>query len=58
MTDYNNSGSLKKENNLTDEQKHLIELQKENKDLRMEIDILKQVALPPVLFEFRGIENR
>jgi transposase len=41
----NKSGSSKIADNRTDEEKHLIELQKENKQLRMENDILKQAAL-------------
>lgn len=41
----NNSGSFKEKDNLTSEQKELIELRKRNKYLEMENDILKQAAL-------------
>ena len=40
-----NSGSFKEKDNLTPEQKELIELRKRNKQLEMENDILKQAAL-------------
>ena len=40
-----NSGSFRKRDNLTDEEKELISLRKENKYLKMENDILKQAAL-------------
>lgn len=39
------SGSFKEKDNLTPEQKELIELRKKNKQLEMENDILKQAAL-------------
>lgn len=39
------TGSFKAKDNLTDEQKELIELRKRNKQLEMENDILKQAAL-------------
>jgi transposase len=39
------SGSFKVKDNLTPEQKELIELRKKNKQLEMENDILKQAAL-------------
>jgi transposase len=39
------SGSFKEKDNVTDEQKELIELRKRNKQLEMENDILKQAAL-------------
>ncbi|PAE22682.1 hypothetical protein CHI10_21915 [Bacillus sp. 7894-2] len=39
------SGSFKEKDNLTDEQKELMELRKRNKQLEMEKDILKQAAL-------------
>ncbi len=39
------SGSFKEKDNLTPEQKELIRLRKENKQLPMENDILKQAAL-------------
>jgi len=42
---YKNSGSFKKRDNLTDEEKELIALRKENKHLKMEVDILKQATL-------------
>jgi len=45
ITKYNNSGSFRAADNRSDEEKRLIELEKENKQLRMENDILKQAAL-------------
>jgi len=39
------SGSFKEKDNLTTEQEELIRLRKENKQLLMENDILKQAAL-------------
>lgn len=42
---YNNSGSFKAIDNLTDEQKRILELEKVIKQKDMEIDILKQAAL-------------
>ena len=42
---FNNTGSFKEKDNLTEEQKELIELRKKNKQLEMENDILKQAAL-------------
>lgn len=42
---YNQSGSFKAQDNRSEEEKRLIELEKENKQLRMENDILKQAAL-------------
>ena len=42
---YENSGSFKAKDNRSDEEKRLLELEKENKQLRMENDILKQAAL-------------
>jgi len=42
---YKNSGSFKKSDNLTEEEKELITLRKEIKHLKMENDILKQAAL-------------
>lgn len=42
---YKKSGSFKDKDNLTEEQKELIRLRKENKHLLMENDILKQAAL-------------
>lgn len=41
----NNSGSFRTKDNLTPEQKELMELRKLNKQLKMENDILKQAAL-------------
>ena len=40
-----NSGSFKEKDNRTAEEKELIELRKQNKQLLMENDILKQAAL-------------
>ena len=42
---YNNTGSFKIADNRTEEEKELIKLQKENRQLKMENDILKQAAL-------------
>ena len=42
---HQNTGSFKTVNNLTDSEKELIELRKRNKQLEMEVDILKQAAL-------------
>jgi len=42
---YNNSGSFKVKDNRTDKEIEIIELRKENKQLKMENDILKQAAL-------------
>ncbi|OSH05695.1 transposase [Enterococcus faecalis] len=42
---YNQSGSFKEKDNLTPEEKELRELRKQNKELKMENDILKQAAL-------------
>ena len=39
------SGSFKEADNRTEEENRLIQLEKENKQLRMENDILKQAAL-------------
>lgn len=39
------TGSFKEKDNLTVEQKELIALRKRNKQLEMEVDILKQAAL-------------
>lgn len=39
------NGSTKAKDNRTPEQERLIELEKENKRLKMEVDILKQAAL-------------
>ena len=40
-----NSGSFKEKDNRSDEEQELIELRKQNKQLLMENDILKQAAL-------------
>lgn len=45
VKNYNNSGSFKAKDNRTEEEKRLLELEKEVKQLRMENDILKQAAL-------------
>ena len=45
VKDYSNSGSFKAKDNRTDEENELIRLRKENKQLLMENDILKQAAL-------------
>lgn len=42
---YKNTGSFHEKDNLSDEQKELIKLRKENQRLLMENDILKQAAL-------------
>ena len=42
---FENSGSFKVKDNLSEEEKQLIKLEKVNKQLRMENDILKQAAL-------------
>jgi transposase len=42
---HKTSGSFKASDNLSDEEKELRHLRKENKQLRMEVDILKQAAL-------------
>jgi transposase len=42
---YQNSGSFKTADNLSEDEKELRKLRKENKQLRMEVDILKQAAL-------------
>ncbi|SQG82651.1 Mobile element protein [Streptococcus uberis] len=39
------TGSFKSVDNLTDEQRELIELRKRNKELEMQLDILKQAAV-------------
>ena len=45
IKNYNNSGSFSKKDNLTDVEKENIALKKQNKQLLMENDILKQAAL-------------
>lgn len=42
---HNETGSFQTSDNLTPEQKELIALRKQNKQLQMEVDILKQAAL-------------
>jgi len=42
---YNNTGSFKEIDNKTETEKELIKLQKRNRQLEMEVDILKQAAL-------------
>ena len=42
---YNNTGSFKAKDNRTDEENELLRLKAENKQLRMENDILKQATL-------------
>ncbi len=45
INQYNNSGSFKLADNRTAEENELIRLKKRNKQLEMEVDILKQAAL-------------
>lgn len=45
VNDYNNSGSFRAKDNRSEEDNELIRLRKENKQLLMENDILKQAAL-------------
>ena len=42
---YNTSGSFKAKDNRSEEEQELIELRKRNRQLEMEVDILKQAAL-------------
>ena len=42
---YENSGSFREKDNRSAEETELIGLRKENKQLKMEVDILKQAAL-------------
>lgn len=42
---FNNSGKFTIKDNMTEEEKELRRLRKENKQLKMEVDILKQAAL-------------
>lgn len=44
-TQHKTSGSFKTSDNLSDDEKELRNLRKENKRLKMEVDILKQAAL-------------
>jgi len=45
ISEYNNSRSFKSIDNRSDAEKELTRLQKENQELKMENDILKQAAL-------------
>lgn len=45
VNDYSKSGSFKAKDNRSDEENELLRLRKENKQLLMENDILKQAAL-------------
>ena len=45
LNDYSESGSFKAKDNRTIEENELLRLRKENKQLMMENDILKQAAL-------------
>lgn len=45
VKEFNTTGSFKAKDNRTEEENEIIRLQKENKQLRMENDILKQAAL-------------
>ena len=45
LNDYSKTGSFKAKDNRTDEENELLCLRKENKQLLMENDILKQAAL-------------
>lgn len=45
ISDYGRSKSFKAKDNRSDEENELLVLQKENKQLKMENDILKQAAL-------------
>ncbi len=45
VSDYSKTGSFKAKDNRTEEENELLRLQKENKQLLMENDILKQAAL-------------
>ena len=44
-TKYQTSGSFRDADNRSEEENELIKLRKENKQLKMEVDILKQAAL-------------
>ena len=45
VKEFNTSGSFKAKDNRTEEEQELIELRKRNRQLEMEVDILKQAAL-------------
>ena len=45
ITQFQQSGSFKEKDNRSPEEQELMELRKRNKQLEMEVDILKQAAL-------------
>ena len=45
ITQFQQSGSFKEKDNRSPEEQEVIELRKRNKQLEMEVDILKQAAL-------------
>lgn len=45
ISTYNSSGSFKTKDNRTTEENELIEIRKRNKQLEMEVDILKQTNI-------------
>jgi transposase len=45
VKDFNNSGSFKAKDNRAEQEKELIKLRKDNQQLKIENDILKQAAL-------------
>ena len=45
VNEFNTTGSFKAKDNRSEEENRLLQLEKENKQLRMENDILKQAAL-------------
>lgn len=45
IKNFKNSGSFKTEDNRSSEESKILQLEKENKQLKMENDILKQAAL-------------
>ncbi len=45
VKEFNTSGSFKAKDNRSEEERRILQLEKENKQLRMENDILKQAAL-------------
>lgn len=45
INDYSNSGSFRAKDNRSEIENKLLELEKENKQLKMEVDILKQAAV-------------
>lgn len=53
------TGSTRAADNRTPEEQRLLDLEKENRRLRMEVDVLKQAALPNVVDRvFNGYEPR